>query len=291
MNPEEETQQILRDLEEISFPTIVIIMVVALIGAWLVERVVPWIAAQLPPRFRFYVLPIAPIFRLLIFGFAIFQAIRLIIQPTAQNLLTIAGASAVAIGFAFKDYASSIVAGVVALVEQPYRPGDWVRIGGSYGEVQKVGLRAIKIETPDDNKVTIPHNTLWNENIINANDGRREHLCAAEFYLQPHHDAVLVDHALKDVAMTSPYVKLDRPITVIVAEQPWATHYSLRAYPIEGRNQLAFTSDLVIRGKDALAALRVEPARVAAAFASDLNITGSTAAHSSFSNSSQTETQ
>ena len=138
--------------------------------------------------------------------------------------------------------------------------------------------------TPDDNKVTIPHSTLWTENIVNANNGRREHLCSAEFYLEPKHNALLVDHMLKDVAITSPYIKLDRPITVIVEEQPWATHYSLRAYPIEGRNQFAFTSDLIIRAKDALAALRIEPARVAAAVPSGLDNFGPGSVPSSVSN-------
>ena len=144
----DEAQQILRNLDEISFPTIVVIIVVALVVAWLVERYAPWLASKFPPRYRFYVLPIAPILRLFVLGFAVLRSISLVIQPTPQNFLAIAGASAVAIGFAFKDYASSIIAGVVALVEQPYRPGDRVRIGGDYGEVQTVGLRADQNDDP-----------------------------------------------------------------------------------------------------------------------------------------------
>lgn len=264
MNPDQEAREILRTLDEISFPTIGLIIVVALAAAWVIERVVPWIAAQLPPRFRFNVLPIAPILRLLVLGYAVVRVISLVIQPTAQNVLAIAGALAVALGFAFKDYVSSIIAGIVALIERPYRPGDWVRIGSSYGEVERVGLRAINIHTPDDNKVTIPHSALWSQHIVNVNDGRRDHLCAAEFYLDPRHDAVVVERALRDVALTSPYLKLDRPIQVVVEEQPWATHYSLRAYPIEGRTQLHFITDLTLRGKDTLAALQVPPARAVA---------------------------
>jgi small-conductance mechanosensitive channel len=257
MNPQNEAQQILRNLEDISLPTILVVVIVAGVATWIVQRSIPWFSTKLPPRYRFYVLPIVPILRLFIVGLALLQVLTLLIQPTSQNFIAIAGASAVAIGFAFKDYAASIVAGVVALIEQPYRPGDWVEIGGNYGEVQTVGLRSIKIVTPDDNTVTIPHGKLWTENIVNANNGRREHMCIANFYLDPHHDGLVVEQVLHDVAITSPYIKLDRRVLVIIQEQPWATHYSLRAYPIEGRNQFIFTSDLTVRAKDALAALGI----------------------------------
>ena len=39
---------------------------------------------------------------------------------------------------------------------------------------------------------------------------------------------------------------------MIVAEKPWGTHYRLKAYVHESREQFLFLTDLTIRGKAAL---------------------------------------
>jgi small-conductance mechanosensitive channel len=107
--------------------------------------------------------------------------------------------------------------------------------------------------------VLIPHKKLWDSTIYNDNNGNREKLCVADFYLHPEHDAEQVRQRLRKVALTSPYLQINRPISVIVQEKPWATHYRLKAYPIDGREQFSFISDLTVRGKAALARLEVVP--------------------------------
>lgn len=260
-------QQIFRSFDEISLVNILLVG----LGAWLlieiIQRGIPWVAERVPARFRLYLLPLVPIIRLFVLGVAAINIVTMIIEPTPQNLLAIAGASAVAIGFAFKDYASAIIAGIVAIYEQPYRLGDWVRIGSDYGEVRSVGLRALKIVTPDDTSVTIPHSRIWTDNIANANNGNRDHMVIAEFYITPGHDAELVRRTLYDVALTSPYTHVARPIAVIVFERPWATHYRLKAYPIDGRNEFQFISDMTVKGKEALQALGIKFANLPPAYA------------------------
>ena len=83
----------------------------------------------------------------------------------------------------------------------------------------------------------------------------------AHFFVDPNHDAALVRQKLHDVAQTSPFLDLNHRIRVIVQEQPWGTHYQLKAYPLDGRDQLLFSSDLTVRGKAALAKMGVKPAR------------------------------
>jgi small conductance mechanosensitive channel len=82
----------------------------------------------------------------------------------------------------------------------------------------------------------------------------------ADFYLEPRHDATLVRQVLHDVALTSPYIDLDKPILVIVAEKPWGTHYQIKAYPVDSRDQFQFISDLTIRGKSVLRDLNIQAA-------------------------------
>ena len=252
--------QFLRDVQNIDFVQIGIIMVVAYVLAKAVELFLPWLAERLPGRLRLYILPSVPVLRLLILLIAIAEILPLVVNLTFHNSLAIIGASGLALGFALKDYVSGLVAGIVALYERPYRPGDWVQVDGAYGEVQSVRLRALRLVTPDDTVVTIPNSKLWQTNIFNANDGKRNLMCVADFYLEPRHDATLVRQSLYDVALTSPYVNLDNPIMVIVAEKPWGTHYQIKAYPVDSRDQFQFISDLTIRGKSVLGELNIQEA-------------------------------
>ena len=259
--PDTETiNRIFRDFQQIDFLRIFIIILVAWVSIRVVTRFLPWLADRLTSRLRLYILPSVPVLRLLILIMAVVAIVPLIIQPTFQNLITFLGAAGIALGFALKDYASSIMAGIVAMYERPYRVGDWVQVDGAYGEVIYVGLRMLRLVTPDDTMVTIPHIKIWDTNIYNANDGKRDLMVVVDFYLEPRHDGAQVRQALYDVALTSPYVNLERPILVIVAEKPGGTHYKVKAYPVDARDQFQFISDLTLRGKAALVELQVQPA-------------------------------
>lgn len=249
--------QVFYPLEEMNFALILAITLIAVVLTILVQRVLPRIAEGVPGRFRYHLLPLIPVFRLIILVLAIVLIAPLIVRPTLQNFIALFGAAGLAVGFAFKDYISSLIAGVVTVYEQPYRLGDRISIEGVYGEVKSVGLRAVQLVTPDDTIVTIPHAKIWDKSIFNANAGKRDHLCVADFYLHPRHDARAVRQRLTDVILTSPYLQLNRPLTVVVSEKPWGTHYRLKAYPIDGRDEFQFISDLTVRGKEALAEMGV----------------------------------
>lgn len=194
-----------------------------------------------------------PILRLGLMLLAILWIVPIIFNINLQNFLLIAGAAGVTPGFAFKGYVSSI-AGIVVLAERPYRAGDWVEIKGDYGEIRHMGLRAVQFVTPDDNLVTIPHGRIWSENITNVSDGEITLQCVANFYLAPDHDAFAVRAALRDVALTRAFLCYDKPVTVVLSEEPRGTHYKIRAYPFDLRDQFLFTSDLTVRGKEAIPA-------------------------------------
>ncbi len=248
----EESVKLINNLQDISFLEIGLIVAGTWLAIFLLRRIVPYLAERGPSQVRLYLLASVPIVRLVLLLLAILWIVPLIFNITFQNFLVIAGAASVAIGFAFKDYVSSLIAGVVAIFERPYRPGDWVRIGDDYGEVRSVGLRAITIQTADDNAVVIPHGRLWTDNVSNSNDGAKTLMCVANFHLLPRHDAALMRSLLRDVALTSAYLDYAKPVIVVLAEKPWGTHYKLRAYPFDMRDQFAFVSDLTVRGKQAL---------------------------------------
>ena len=111
--------------------------------------------------------------------------------------------------------------------------------------------------TPDDTEVIIPHTHFWSTNIFNASSGNHSLLCVANFYLHPDHDASVARKRLEEVAQTSSYRKPESPVTVIVLEKPWGTHYRVKAYVNESREQFLFLTDLTIRGKEVLRSLGI----------------------------------
>ncbi|MGY6277829.1 mechanosensitive ion channel family protein [Methylomonas sp. MgM2] len=218
------------------------------------QKLLPWLANRLHGKPRFFLLAMVPFLRLLFVVASILLVIPRVIEPSVQNMIAVLGSLGLALGFALKDYASSLIAGVVAVAERPYRNGDWIEINGVYGEVSHVGIRTLQIVTPDDSVVTIPHLKLWNQAVTNANNGTPKLQCAADFYLHPDHDAAQIVELLQDVALTSPYLRYDEPVLVVVREYPWGTQYRLKAYPIDPRQQFRFISDLTVRGKQELRA-------------------------------------
>lgn len=249
---QENASKLINSLQDISFAKVALII----IGTWvliaIIRRALPFLAARGPSKLRLYLLGAEPILRLTFLFGAIIWLTPIIFNITPQNFFAIAGTVSVALGFAFKDYVSSIIAGLVAIFERPYRPGDWVRVGDHYGEVRAVGLRAFELQTASDDTVTIPHSEIWTKHISNSNNGDRTLMCIAHFYVHPDHEVGLLRSALRDIALTSAYLGYIKPVLIIVKEEPWGTHYQLKAYPFDMRDQFLFVSDLTQRGKLAL---------------------------------------
>ncbi|MGD1805110.1 mechanosensitive ion channel family protein [Dapis sp. BLCC M126] len=212
-----------------------------------------WLSERVPLRFRAAAKQSDPFLQALILFTTTIYVLSLFLQLSTQNLLAITGTIAVALGFAFKDYVSSLIAGVVALFEIPYRVGDRVKIGENYGEIVSYDLRGIRLQTIEDNLIFIPHNKIWNEPISNANNGALEAQVTTDFYLAHEVDSELAIKILYLAAYTSKYTQLKLPIRVLVEEKPWGTQFQLKSYPIDARDEYIYKTDLVRRVKQAFA--------------------------------------
>lgn len=260
MEEQQKYARLFNDIDSQALMTLGLVLLATIVLIIASQRVLNWIGNRMHGQVRFRVFALVPMTRLLILITALAIIVPIIIEPSLRNMVTLLGALGLAIGFAMKDYVSSLIAGVVSAVELPYRPGDWVQIEDTYGEVKHVGLRTVDIQTPDDDLVYVPHLKLWDHAVYNANNGGTSLQCVASFYLHPEHEAGWVRKALRDVALTSAYLKFDQPIIVVAEEKPWGTHYRIRAYPVDPRQQFLFITDLTLRGKKVLSAAGVQSA-------------------------------
>jgi small conductance mechanosensitive channel len=243
---------ILREWNGNEYFHILLIIIAGVALYEVVRRLVPYLAARFRPHSRFYALPWIPLLRLLIIIGAVVFIVPLVIIPTRENVLLLLGAVAVAMGFVLKDYMSCLFAGIVVLAERAYRVGDWVQIGETYGEVVEIGLRTVKLRTAEANDVSIPHSSLWHEQLINATNGEHDLLCVIHFFIHPEHTNEQTRETLFNVAAASQYLKKDRPIVVVMKNEPFGLHYKIKAYPEDARNQFAFIADITERGHLAL---------------------------------------
>jgi small-conductance mechanosensitive channel len=220
----------------------------ALASRWLIKL----LAETVNPNLRLKVMRFIPLSRFLIGLYATLLIIPILIEPTFQKIAALIASAALVIALVLKDYASSLMGGMITILENPYQPGDWIEMDGSYGEVTAINLRAVHILTTEDNEIIIPHYRFWSKKILNATSGKRSLLCIADFYLHPDHDGQSVLRHLDQVAMTSSWRKPNSKVKVVAKEVPWGTHYKLKSHVKESREQFDFITDMTVRGKEVL---------------------------------------
>lgn len=246
-------QKLLEDITVQKIVRAIIAVLIAYGSTALIQMFTNWMSEKVPRRFRLLIKQSLPFWKGLILIMVVSYIIKLFFNLSESNLLALTGTIAVALGFAFKDYVSSIIAGAVALFEAPYRVGDRIQIEDHYGEVVGYGLRGIQLQTPDDNTVTIPHNKTWTEAIANANSGNLEAQVATDFYFDHSVDAEQVIRILYQAAYSSRYTQLKLPIVVVMKEEVWGTQFKLRSYPMDARDEFVYQTDIIRRAKQAFA--------------------------------------
>jgi small conductance mechanosensitive channel len=251
MNPEtvQSLPPILKRLTLENFLLIVAVVIAARVAAAGITAGLGRLAKSAPLSWRVRVLAVMLIARFLVVLATTAFIVSLLIVPSWQNVVGLVAGTGLMLSFALKDYGSCLLAGVATIFERTYQPGDWIEIGGAYGEVRSVGLRAVHLVTLDDTEVIVPHSAIWASPVFNATSGNHTVLCVAEFFLHPDHDGVLVQKRMQEIAVTSPFRLAESSVTVIVEEQPWGTKYRLKAYARDSREQKKFTTDLTLRSK------------------------------------------
>jgi potassium efflux system protein len=82
-------------------------------------------------------------------------------------LLAASAVVLVGIGFGLQNIAQNFISGLILLIEQPVRHGDFVKVGGTLGTVDDIGLRATHIVTRDEVTIIVPNSALVSGEVIN----------------------------------------------------------------------------------------------------------------------------
>lgn len=206
-------------------------------------------------RRRMLLKQLSSFLRLGIFAVGGYAVIVTLFAEHQAALVGIGGTLAVAFGFAFKDAASSVMAGVLILIDRPFQVGDRVQFGDTYGEVKEIGLRTVRIVTLDDNEVSIPNNKFLTESVASGNSGALDMMIVMKFYVAVTEDFELAKRIVYQACITSKYVYLKKPVTMVIREEvtgvAFATVLTCKAYVIDVRYESAFATDVTERVKRA----------------------------------------
>lgn len=92
-----------------------------------------------------------------------------------RSVATIAAAATLAIGFAMQNVIRNLVAGIFIFMDRPFRIGDWIEWEGNQGIVQDISLRVTRVQSFNNELLTVPNSELT-ENVVRnpvANDRLR----------------------------------------------------------------------------------------------------------------------
>ncbi len=179
-----------------------------------------------------------------------------VIQPPRALLLAVSGTLAVALGLSLKDLIASVVAGVILLFDRPFQVGDRVSFEGTYGEITTIGLRAVRLVTLDDSVITIPNSKFITDLVSSGNFGALDMMIEINFHLDLASDLRTARKLLYETAVTSRYVFLKKPVSIVFTEMEFAKRPAMqvrvKCYVIDVRFEKALQTDILIRGNEAL---------------------------------------
>lgn len=103
------------------------------------------------------------------------------------DIIATLGIGSVAVGFAFQDIFKNFLAGIILLVEEPFRIGDEIVIGDYEGKVENISIRTTKLRTFSGERVLLPNSTVFTDavKVATAYSSRRTDLAVGVDYNTP----------------------------------------------------------------------------------------------------------
>jgi small-conductance mechanosensitive channel len=91
-----------------------------------------------------------------VYVFIVLFILQLLSIPVTVFTL-VGGVLAIGIGFGSQNIVSNFISGLIVMIEQPVRTGDWIEIEGVFGQIETIGSRSTYIRMLDNKQSVIPN--------------------------------------------------------------------------------------------------------------------------------------
>lgn len=107
------------------------------------------------------------LYAVLIASGGIFALEILGLESYVTKVLAGAGILGIAAGFAFKDIAANMFAGMLVNLQKPFKKNDWVNIAGTFGAVDEIGWITTSIKNIGGQEVFVPNQLIYKSSFTN----------------------------------------------------------------------------------------------------------------------------
>ena len=180
-------------------------------------------------------------------------------------LLAGAGVMGLALSLAAKDTLSNLIAGVLLIMDRPFKVGDRIELWtapnetGTWGDVIEIGLRATKIRNPDNLVIIVPNSLIMVRDIVNYTMSGQDIRLRIPFSVAYESDIdrakVLLIEAARQVEGVKPE---PAPIVIVRGFGPSDVQIQLRVWILEARNRRRIADEITGRAVAAFAEAGVE---------------------------------
>ncbi|MGR6861956.1 mechanosensitive ion channel family protein [Aliivibrio salmonicida] len=225
-----------------------------ILGAWLflrfIQSIVDGVSSQFAQR-RMLMQKLQSFFQFFIYMSTAVAVFMLSFRVDERVLALIGGTIAVSVGFALKDLTASFIAGLTVMIDRPFQVGDRVTFEGHYGDIITIGLRSVRMQTLNDDIITIPNNKFLNEVVVSGNYGGLDMQVVIPFYIGMDQDINKARDIIQEAASSSRYIHLPKPVVVLVKQTITDNYLSIqltcKAYVVDIKLEKLFETDITLR--------------------------------------------
>ena len=152
-------------------------------------------------------------------------------EAQLKGLLAGSGVVAIVVGFAGQNLFAGIIGGIAIQINRPYKVGDWLKVGDTYGEVREINWRSTRLCTNDDIYLDIPNNEMVSHEIVNLHYPTEVHAMRIRVGVEYKNPPNRVKDALVRAAQSANNVLAHPPVRVFLVDfAEFATIYEIKFY-------------------------------------------------------------
>jgi small-conductance mechanosensitive channel len=139
-------------------------------------------------------------------------------ETQLKGLLAGSGVIAIILGFAGQNLFAGIIGGISIQINRPYKVGDWLKVGETYGEVREINWRSTRLCTNDDIYLDIPNNEMVSHQIVNLHYPTEVHAMRIRVGVEYKNPPNRVKDALRRAAQSANNVLANPPVKVFLVD-------------------------------------------------------------------------
>ncbi|MEA3326205.1 MAG: mechanosensitive ion channel family protein [Chloroflexota bacterium] len=142
-----------------------------------------------------------------------------------STLTAALGIGGFAISLAAKDTVSDAIAGIILLVDQPFRVGDRIEVQelATWGDVVEIGLRTTHIRTRDNRMVIVPNSIISHNQVINYSFPDPRYRIETHVDIDYREDVEMVRQLLIKAVRQVEGVLADKPVDALYIDMTGST--------------------------------------------------------------------